>query len=168
MKNSILLPIFICILFIIGMSACERTELQKSVGITDEQIQTRTEDCDACGVGCCCCGIELAGVSATATLDFCGLCEGDYLCGTYSPPSPCSSTISGFGKTIVLSSLTPRKIFCVPEGGSFRIYNGTATSVDVSFTCQHDITRPDTHVITIPAHSEVFFVSDGDCFLQGC
>jgi hypothetical protein len=169
MKNIMYFSIMICTSLLLLIS-CEKSPDQFSIKFIpgNEQIFYRTtESCEDCPNGCCCCNIQIVNSTTFADLSFCGVCEGDYLCGTFSPPYPCSS-ISGQGQDIILSNLHPRAFFCIPEGGSFRIFNNGGTNVDVSFTCQHDILNPDTHNITIPAHQSVFFVSDGECFVIGC
>ena len=136
-------------------------------GSPGEQILPREplDECEDCPIGCCCCGIEL--ISGFGTLELCGLCEGDYLCGTYSPGSPCSS-ISGIGKDIQLNFSHTREVFCVEPGGSFRIYNPQASSITFRFTCDYDQTPPSFQTVTIPAHTELFFHNDGSCIIAGC
>lgn len=152
------------------LTACEKSpdQITKKYIPANEQIAFRDppDDCTDCPNGCCCCTIVLLDPIDFVELSICGVCEGDYLCGTFSPPSPCSS-VSGQGYDIDFDALNLRRKFCIPEGGSFRMFNNEAFDVTISFTCQHDILNPDTHQITIPAHDEVFFVSDGDCFLEG-
>ena len=153
------------------LTSCDKSpdQFSKQNGPGNEQIIYREPpaECDECPIGCCCCSIEILDpLNQTINLSICGVCEGDYLCGTYSPSSPCSS-VSGQGYDIGFNSMVIRRLFCVPEGGSFRIYNNESFDVTISITCQYDITNPDTHVVTIPATRSVFFVSDGECFIDG-
>jgi hypothetical protein len=168
MKNILYFSIMICTSLLLLIS-CEKSPDQFSIKFVpgNEQISNRTtESCEDCPNGCCCCNITLVNPISTVSLSLCGVCEGDYLCGTFSPPSPCSS-VSGQGEDIQFTQFILRRVFCVPEGGSFRIFNNENFPVTISFTCQHDILDPDTHNITIPMHSSVFFVSDGECFVEG-
>ena len=168
MKNITFFSFIVCSALLL-LPSCEKSGDQFTTKFVPgkEQITTRTADtCEDCPNGCCCCNIAIAHLTTVANLSICGVCEGDYLCGTYSPPSPCSS-VSGQGQDIILTTLIPRKVFCVPAGGSFRIFNNGDEDVDLSFTCQFDMIDPDVHDITIPAHQSRFFVSDGECFVEG-
>jgi len=129
-------------------------------------VRTILDECSDCPVGCCCCGIELIS-PLSAKLQFCGLCEGDYLCGTYSPDPPCSS-ISGIGKEINLTSLHPREVFCVEPGASFRIFNAGTGPATFKFTCQYDVTPNTFTTVTIAAGDERFFHNDGSCITAEC
>lgn len=137
-------------------------------GNPGEQILPREplDECEDCPIGCCCCGVEWVS-DAYGTIQLCGLCEGDYLCGTYSPGSPCS-TISGVGKDITFISTHTREVFCVEPGASFRIYNPGSNKITFRFTCQYDQTPPVFQTYTIQAHSELFFFNDGSCITEGC
>ena len=134
-------------------------------------LRTPLDECSDCPEECCCCGIEIVGLNGF-TIQLCGLCEGDYLCGTYYPGSPCSS-ISGTGKNITLTPSGPfghpREVFCVEPGASFRIFNQSSTlPASFKFTCQYDVT-PNTFItVTLQPHEERFFFNDGSCITEGC
>ena len=170
MKSITFFAIMLCSAFLL-LSSCDKSpdQFSKQNSPGNEQIAFRDppDECTDCPNGCCCCNIEALNLPGTAILSICGVCEGDYLCGTYSPPSPCSS-VSGQAYDLTFTSFVTRRSFCVPEGGSFRIYNNATFDVTIRFTCQHDEIMPDTHQVTIPANGgSVFFISDGECFLQG-
>lgn len=134
-------------------------------------LRTPLDECSDCPEECCCCGIEIVGLNGF-TIQLCGLCEGDYLCGTYSPSSPCSS-ISGLGKDISLTPPgpfgRPREVFCVEPGASIRIFNPSSTvTASFKFTCQYDVT-PNTFItVTLQPHEEKFFFNNGSCMTEGC
>ena len=131
-------------------------------------VREPLDECSDCPVGCCCCGIEMIS-GFQFTIELCGLCEGDYLCGTYNPASPCS-TISGTGKNIILiPTIHPREIFCVEPGASFRVFNPSSTiAVSFKFTCQYDVTPNTFTTVTLQPHEERFFVNNGSCVTDGC
>lgn len=152
------------------LTSCDNTPdpIAKKYIPDTEQIAFRDppDDCTDCPNGCCCCIIEILDpLNVDIVLSICGVCEGDYVCGTFSPPAPCSS-VSGQGYDIDFTMISRREL-CVPEGGSFRIFNNETFDVTITITCQHDIINPDTHIVTIQAGRSVFFVSDGDCFIDG-
>lgn len=170
MKNITFFSIMLCTTLFL-LTSCEDNldPIAKKYIPDNEQIAYRDppDNCTDCPNGCCCCNIVLLNLLSSVTLSFCGVCEGDYLCGSFSPPAPCSS-VSGQGYDLLFTPIVSRRSFCVPEGGSFRIYNNATFDVNISFTCQHDQTDPDTHNITIPGNGgSVYFVSNGECFLEG-
>ncbi len=131
-------------------------------------VRESLDECSDCPVGCCCCGIEMI-YPSIFSIELCGLCEGDYLCGTFSPPmSPCSS-VSGIGKNIMfMASTHPREVFCVEPGSSFRIYNPNDFEVSFKFTCQYDVTPNTFLTVTIPKHQSRFYYNDGSCISADC
>lgn len=162
----------VCFSFILATVGCEKSTDQTQTQITGQNwpltVRTPLDECSDCPEECCCCGIEMISTT-TFTVSLCGLCEGDYLCGTYSPGSPCSS-ISGTGKDIVLQYPShPREVFCVAPGASFRVYNPSATlTVTFKFTCQYDVTPNTFTTVTLTPHEERFFFNDGSCITEGC
>ncbi len=154
-------------------NSCEKTGYQTDDSriLNEKRIMPRDiDDCDECPVNYCCCAIELAEGQLETTLIFCGVYDVDPTptsCGTASPPSPCAS-ISGSIKTIVLNSNDPKELFCVPFGGSFSIYNASGGDRDIWFTCQPELTFPDSEELTILDEETLFFDTDGSCFLTGC
>jgi hypothetical protein len=138
-----------------------------STGNPGEQILPREplDECEDCPIGCCCCGIEQ--IFNFGTLQLCGLCEGDYMCGTYSPDPPCSS-ISGIGKDITFTFGHTREVFCVEPGASFRIYNSGTSAITFRFACDLDQTPPSFQTFTIQPNQELFFFNDGSCLTEEC
>ncbi len=157
----------ICFFLLTIAYSCEQADVKKSSTNPDGVITLR-EDCEDCSVGCCCCAIE-AVTPADINLRLCGTCDdGDMPCGPYSPPSPCS-TFSGAVKPLAFDANHPRRLFCVPEGGSFRIQNTSSTqTVSFRFTCRPDVT-PLTYVnVTLGPTDAQFFHNDGSCIAAGC
>jgi len=170
MQNIGIYKILICFSLLWLTYSCEKSADQTTTNkvALNEQLGTRTplDLCEDCPVGCCCCGIE--NVSPPAyTLNVCGLCEGDYHCGPYSPGTPCS-TFSGLGKDIMFTSIHVHEIICIEPGASFRIYNPSGTlTVYFRFSCQYDVTNPSfTNVSLTPGQSKYFHL-DGDCIVEG-
>jgi len=161
----------VCFTFIFSTVGCEKSGDQTQSQTTGQSwpisLREPLYECEDCPIGCCCCGIEMISPSSF-TISLCGLCEGDYLCGTFSPGSPCSS-ISGTGKDISLSTpYHPREVFCVEPGASFRVFNPNPFSVSFRFTCQYDVT-PNTFItVTLTSHEERFFYNDGSCITDDC
>jgi hypothetical protein len=163
-----------CILFcMISMfmltTACEKSADQSQVSVVDQngQVTTRSEECENCEfASCCCCGIEMVS-EEFFTLKICGLCEGDYLCGPFSPPSPCSS-VFGSGSDFIFNYPTKaRHFFCVAPGSSIRIENTSMNAVTFEFTCQADIT-PTPIIVTLQPMYVRYFLNDGSCIVDDC
>lgn len=170
MKSITFFSVMFSITFMVLSTGCEKSADQNQIRYLDtvNQILPREplDECSDCPLDCCCCGIEFVS-GLLGTIQLCGLCEGDYLCGTYSPGSPCS-LISGQGKDIVFTSSHRREVFCVEPGASFRIYNPGSSSIVIQFTCEYDVTPPPFQTITLQAHEERFFYNDGSCVSEGC
>ena|SRR5690349_2989682 len=155
--------------------SCDKSTDQSQTQTSSQKwpvtVREPLDECEDCPIDCCCCGIEIIS-NNPITLELCGLREGDYLCGTYYPGSPCSS-ISGTGKNITLTPSGPfghpREVFCVEPGASFRIFNQSSTlPASFKFTCQYDVT-PNTFItVTLQPHEERFFFNDGSCITEGC
>lgn len=129
----------ICLFYI----SCEKTGIQITDKNSEEiRITTReVEDCEECPLEYCCCAVELAGLSTSASLYFCGAYDEDVptVPCSQSPSSPCSS-ISGGRKTVNLLATGPsRELFCVPAGGSFSIYNYGGSSVTLRFSVRQEL-----------------------------
>jgi len=174
MKNITFLSIMVCFSFMLATVGCEKSPDQAQELSTDQNwpltVRTPLDECSDCPDECCCCGIEYIS-GGNFMLELCGLCEGDYLCGTFSPNSPCSS-ISGIGKNISLTPPGPfghpREVFCVAPGASFRVFNPTSGTLSFKFTCQYDVT-PNTFItVTLNPHEERYFFNDGSCISEGC
>ncbi len=168
MKNTIFLLYLSVSIFILMTTSCERTDIQKSSTNQSGLISPRADDCEDCSVGCCCCSIEALN-PLPMSLSFCGTCDdGALLCGPFSPASPCS-TFSGVVKSINFTSSHTRDVFCVPEGGSFRILNTTSgQTVTFRFTCRPDETPPTYINVTLKPDEFKFFHNDGSCIAAGC
>ncbi len=168
MKYSHIIKIVICFLIATASTGCGKSD-QNPVLVNTQNLplslRTPLDDCGDCPEDCCCCVIEATNQSFTISL--CGLCEGDYSCGPYSPGSPCS-TFSGVGKDITFTLLHTREIFCVAPGASFRIFNNSGGQISFRFTCRPDVT-PSTFInVTLSNHEERFFHNDGSCIADGC
>ena len=151
--------------------SCDTNQDTSQIGVINsgEQIVPREplDECEDCPTGCCCCFIEFVSGSFIP-IELCGLCEGDYLCGSYSPDPPCS-TISGIGKDITFNLSHRREVFCVEPGASLRIYNPHPTlSITFRFTCDDDVTPPTFLTITLGPHEERYFLNDGSCLVDPC
>jgi hypothetical protein len=175
MKFTIYFYILVCMAISL-FAACEKPALHDGNGAGDNSPQgewirltPRTVDeCEDCPVDYCCCAIELWAFTNEADISVCGFSNGDYLCGTYNPPGDCDD-ISGIGEDILLTypDLTG-VLVCKEESGAFRIFNNGGSTITIRMTCEYDLTSPTWTVITIPAHSEVFYATDGDCELSQC
>lgn len=153
------------------MVSCDTNQETSQIGVinTGEQILPRVplDECEDCPIGCCCCGIEWVSGNFIP-IQLCGLCEGDYICGPFSPNTPCS-TFSGIGKNINFSLGHRREVFCVEPGASFRIYNPDLTlSIIFRFTCEYDVTSPSFQTITLGPLGEKYFFNDGSCIVELC
>jgi len=152
-------------------TACEKSTDHSQVSVLDQnkQITPREEaDCSICPLECCCCGIEMVGFGSF-TLEICGLCEGDYLCGPYSADPPCS-TVSGIGQnfTFFLPNQA-RHTFCVEPGASIRIRNASPGIVNFRFTCEPHLSPPPyVNVTLVGIGDEAFFYNNGSCMVAGC
>jgi hypothetical protein len=171
MKNNKYFLTMICAFFIsMANFGCGKSTDQPQSQASNKNwpVVPRTilTECSECPIGCCCCGIE--NVSPTMyTLNVCGLCEGDYHCGPFSPGSPCS-TFSGLGKDISFSGTHVREIFCIEPGASFRISNPQNFTVYFKFSCQYDQVGYTFTNVSIGPFGEKFFHNDGDCIEEGC
>ena len=129
----------------------------------------RTVDgCEDCNDDCCC-TIQLWNGTLEADISVCGFTTGDYLCGTFSAPGSCDDVV-GNGEDILLEDPNNARVYvCKEANGVFRIFNNESSSVTLRISCQADeITNPDYVIITIPAHSAVFYSTDGSCVLTEC
>ena len=169
MKSTNLITTLVSLPLIMLLISCDTNQDTSQIGVLNsgEQILPREplDLCEDCPIDCCCCGIEQ--ITNLGTLELCGLCEGDYLCGTYSPDPPCSS-ISGIGKDITFTLGHTREVFCVEPGASFRIFNPGGNAITFPFACDMDQTPPSFQTFTIQPHEELFFFNDGSCITEGC
>lgn len=148
-------------------TACEKSADQTQVSFVDQntQITTRGDECENCEfASCCCCLIEMKG-QIQINLKICGLCDGDYLCGPYTPPSAPCSTVFGNGRDFTfIYPGTARQYFCVEPGASIRIENTTGIPVSFEFTCQADPT-PTPIIVSLGIGEVKFIYNDGECFV---
>src|SRR5688572_3349489 len=159
MKNITFFSFILSLIFLLSTPACEKSTDQGQVSVLDQnaQVTVRSEECENCEfASCCCCLIEMVSLNEI-NLKICGLCDGDYLCGPYTPPSAPCSTVSGNGRDIkLIFPLTARQYFCVEPGASIRIENkDPMNSVTFEFTCQAEPTP--TPIIVTLAPSEIRF-----------
>ena len=171
MKNITFFSIILSLTFLLTTPACEKSTDQGQVNVLGQNSQiTPREDaaCSDCPLGCCCCAIEMVGIIGF-DLEMCGLCDGDYLCGPFSPNAPCS-TVSGVGKTLMFSSPNQaRHTFCVEPGASIRIRNLHPTQTAVfRFTCEPHLSPPPYVNVTLTPGSFEYFYNNGSCMVVGC
>ena len=169
MKSTNLFTTLVSLLAMLLMVSCDANQDASQIGVNNsgEQILPREplDECEDCPIGCCCCLIEQ--VTNLGTLELCGLCEGDYICGPYSAGTPCT-TISGIGKDIMFTIGHRREVFCVQPGASFRIHNPGAFDITIRFTCRGDVVPPVFQTYTIMAGQTRFFYSNGSCITEEC
>ena len=174
MKNITFLSIMVCFSFMLATVGCEKSPDQAQTLSTGQNwpltVRTPLDECSDCPDECCCCGIEIISLYPIY-LELCGLCEGDYLCGTFTPPGTICSTVSGTGKDINLtpSPGRPREVFCVAPGATFRIRNTDPNlSASFKFTCKYDVTPYTFITVTLQPGESRFFLNDGSCITDGC
>ncbi len=160
-----------CLGFLFLNTGCEKsadqTQNQNTTQIQQLSPRTVLDECEDCPIGCCCCGIESVSPPSGFNLEICGLCEGDYHCGSYSPNSPCSM-FSGPGKNVMFTSTHVKEIICIEPGASFRIYNPSGSlTVYFRFSCQYDITNPSFVNVSLMPGEFKYFHNDGDCISEG-
>ena len=171
MKNIQFYKILICFGLLWLTYSCEKSADQSQSQTTKQfwPVSPRTvlDECEDCPIGCCCCGIELVSPSTGFTVQICGLCEGDYHCGTWSPNSPCS-TVSGLGKDVVFTTMHTKEIICIEPGASFRVYNPSGgTTIYFRFSCQYDMTNPTFVNVQLTPGEAKYFHNDGECISEG-
>lgn len=161
--------IVISIMTLFVFSSCESNDLQlKSQADTETPILPRTiTECDDCPVGYCCAAIELL-EGATTTVEFCGVytAMSGSLCGPFSPGSPCG-TVSGTSSSIGLSGNGDRKLFCVPNGGSFRIVGPSGGPYSVRISTDYDEVNPTWENLDLDT-TPLYYDTDGNCTLSEC
>jgi hypothetical protein len=161
MKTHFLLS-SLTIFMAVGFVGCNDSQTH----LIDNKILFRADDCSDCGN--CCCYIELDGTSTAATLQFCrtedgaSACTGMYTCGN----------MNGGGQVIVLSSTTPRKLFCMGLTSPFRIINLSQFPVDLEISCQAESGLPQTLQFTLdmagtPGATRVFDTNNV-CAVSDC
>ena len=166
MKNT---TIFISVIFSFLYTGCEKADLQNSTPNDTVQITNRVvDDCEDCPVDYCCCAIELYGFTDDAEISVCGFTNGVYLCGTFDPPGTCANLTAGGEDIHLLDPNNIRVLVCKEENGVFRIFNNESFQITIRITCQFGSTNPQWVVLTIPAHTEVFYSTNGQCGLTAC
>jgi hypothetical protein len=169
MKNTNYFLIFICMISLFVFSSCEQTELQRSTSNTDEKINTRTDDCDDCPMGDCCCFIQW--VSGNMVIQLCGT-TGSRLSTTeceFEDVGTCIDVIDGYILgPFDINSGERRKLFCMGQNTSFSIHvlSGSGT---IQITCQaDDTTSPQTVTLNVLGPNKYFYTANGDCELANC
>jgi hypothetical protein len=171
--NKIHFSLILTCMFSMFFISCEKAGLQDSIKGNAEIEYRVIEDCEDCPVQHCCCIIEIDENGGDAELDLCGVYTNTSPttpCGPFSPPSPCSTIPAGGNSPIDLDLLiNPRDFFCLPFGGSFRIYNRGLQTASLKMTCQADeTTNPMFVQFRIDPMEEIFFTETGDCILEEC
>lgn len=168
MKHSFFFVILTCSMLLMAMTACERSELQKSAINDTNSISTReVADCDDCPIDHCCCGLQLVNTATPIFFRLCGTSDGTGSC-SYSPPGPCSS-INGGGQSKTLQFTDPKLLFCMAKGNSLSVWNtNLLTPAIVTLTCQEDVANPQTILDTIPAGMTHFYLINNSCIGDEC
>ncbi len=157
------------------MISCDRQDssLQSMSSGPQVQLANRTiDDCDQCPVSDpphCCCAVELVD-GGPADLLICGTYNSSpsLLCGTYTLPGSCS-TVASYNSYLALDLMSiTRGLVCLPVGGTFRIVNIGSNTVYLKITCRINETDPPYVMIELEPNEEVFYVSNGSCFLAPC
>ncbi|HZV69615.1 MAG TPA: hypothetical protein VFG10_08725 [Saprospiraceae bacterium] len=165
MKNTVFSFIFICSIFIMMTTACERTDLQKSSINNNEKITPRIDDCGDCPPEDCCCGVQMLS-SGSPTLRLCGTTSPDNTMFTCGPTFVGECEIGGFILILPLSGLGDKEGFCMAQNTAFSIVS-TAT-VSVRITCQYDLTSPQHQDVILTANTPQYFSVNGDCEVNDC
>jgi hypothetical protein len=169
MKNTNLFPIFIWLLFVVIMTSCEKTEIQKTTSIEEVLIAPRT-DCQYCPdspVEHCCCSIEVLTMS-TIAFEFCGTSgskESITACGPITGVG-CSGDIEGYTWTIQLNQ-NDKQSFCMEPGTAFmlKVTNGNGF---IRITCQEGETAPQNVIIPVSFPNKYYFDVNGVCEVIEC
>jgi hypothetical protein len=156
------------------ITACEKSEMQKSSAISSKEIKSRscpTTDCDDCDpVEDCCCSVTLLDVpDGPLYLEFCGTsgpCLSTTACND-EDPGICGD-INGFIENITLPSQFSTALFCVAKNSPFAIKSSTQ-ALNVRLTCQVGQATPSTVTIKLnTAPNKPYWETDGDCELTPC
>ena len=163
---------FICSIFIMGTTSCERTEIQKSFPKDDSKITSRTDDCNDCPDNDCCCEIEWISGS-TLTYEICGA-TGNRLstspCGPIAnPPGSCPGVLQTYYLgPFNLSQSPSNQLFCVPEMATFLLNVTGSGTASIGITCQLGQTSPQTIITSVSATNRYYFDTDGSCEIALC
>ncbi len=134
--------------------------------VRDDQITTRTDDCEDCAFADCCCVIEYVSGSGV-TLQICGTADGFDACSGGTVGS--CDIDSGGRKDIMISSGDPRHFFCMDHGQAFWLVNTSSTlTITVEITCQYDELNPQSVMITLDPMERVYYGVDGECEVAEC
>ncbi len=136
--------------------------------VMDDQIMTRTDDCEDCAFADCCCSIEWISGDPTM-LQICGTADGIDAC-TGGTAGNCEIN-NGGGKSFNIEADSARHFFCMNHNESFWLANVGNNSVTFELTCQHDELNPQILMLTLPAmssSSRVYYGVDGECLLEDC
>jgi hypothetical protein len=168
MKNTNYFLIFICMISLFVFSSCEQTELQRSTSNTDEKINTRTDDCDDCPMGDCCCFMEWVS-GGPMSIQLCGT-TGSRLSTSeceFTDVGSCFDVANGYILGPFTVTMGTKQLFCMGENSSFCIHvlSGSGT---IKFTCQAEDTSPQTITLNVSAPNRYFYSADGDCELADC
>jgi hypothetical protein len=161
------------------MVSCDKNEIQRTGDQPDSTIPVTNrsiEDCEDCPqdpIEHCCCVIELLDLESgsTANFSFCGVYTGmaGSTCGSYSPPSPCSTIPFGLSSSFSMDLTTnSRKYFCLADGASFRVENIGSGGASIRISCRADQLNPGWQYINLDQYDFFYFAGGNDCFLSGC
>ena len=167
MKTNSFIPVIsiTCMACLLLPMACEKVHFKTSDPKKNENgIVFRGDECEMLCDDDCCCFVELDGDDAT-TLQLCGtsngvsFCSGDQTCGT--APSDGS-------QVLVLSTMTPKKLFCMLDGDApFWIKNlSTTDDADIIMDCIFDSETPIE--IHLEPEETMYFETVSDCEVDPC
>lgn len=169
MKKSKFINLIACMTFLLMHTACDRGDDQHipiSVFSSEHELATRS-DCPACpGDEECCCIVWLQPTGTPVNLFFCGTSNGLASC-TGSATGNCEA-FSGGGLAVSLTTMEPRKPFCVNENSPFYISNTSLNQALIIITCQGDQFPPDTMWLQIPGGTTRYIETNADCEVAPC
>ncbi|MEP6647998.1 MAG: hypothetical protein ABJC12_12990 [Saprospiraceae bacterium] len=169
MKKNHIFNIMICFFFLMLAYSCDNADLQKSLPKDTAKVTTRTNDCEDCPVGDCCCYIIYTSGSG-APLQLCGT-TGTRLssqeCEVLDPPNGCPAITGYYFGPFTIDNLNTSQIFCLPQNSAFMI-NVPSGNVSVTITCQYGQISPQTVTPTLVGGHRYFFHSNSNCELAGC
>jgi hypothetical protein len=156
-------PSFIILLLsICFLVSCEKSDLQTSLLLDQENISTRSDNCNSCP-DCCCSILLTGGAIFGTTITLCGTTNlGSEECGFET--TNCS-VINGATETIFLTPGVPRKFFCMSPNSAFSIAS-SVVGAQVTITCQYGQTSPQTINITFGSPPKNYYSVNGDCEIE--
>jgi hypothetical protein len=128
-------------------------------------IVLREGECESlCGNNCCC-FVELFANDNNATLQLCGTSNGASAC--LGGPN-CGGTFSTGGQFITLTTMNPKELFCMLDGGyPMWIKNiSTTDTAKIWFSCIYEDVDP--YDLILDPGEVLYFETVSDCELDPC